>query len=442
MTAFDALFVPAELRQAVSGRSWLEAMLETERALAAAGASVGLVPDSSAQAIAAACADAEGYSWDELLGEGRAVGNPAEPLVRALRARVGDEHERFVHLGATSQDVLDTAAMLVSRNAVALVLGHADAAADACAALAREHRSTPMAARTLLQQAVPTTFGLVAAGWLVALLDALRRMADVAETGLAVQLGGAAGTLSALGDDGLSTVEALARELGLAVPTLPWHTNRVRVAELGSALATLAGACGKIGLDVVLLSQTEVAEVREAAGGGSSAMPQKRNPVKATLARSCAALAAAHASVLQASLVQEHQRAAGAWHAEWEALCGVLMFAGGASAAVAESLGGLDVDAARMRENLDATGGLVLSERVAAVLAERLGRGTSHELVAAAAGAPSFRDALLVDGRAGLAADEVDALLDPTTYLGSTGALVDRALARYDAETQGRKGGS
>jgi 3-carboxy-cis,cis-muconate cycloisomerase len=442
VTAFDALFVPAELRQAVSGGSWLEAMLETERALAAAGASVGLVPDSSAQAIAAACADAEGYSWDELLGEGRAVGNPAEPLVRALRARVGDEHERFVHLGATSQDVLDTAAMLVSRNAVALVLGHADAAADACAALAREHRSTPMAARTLLQQAVPTTFGLVAAGWLVALLDALRRMADVAETGLAVQLGGAAGTLSALGDDGLSTVEALARELGLAVPTLPWHTNRVRVAELGSALATLAGACGKIGLDVVLLSQTEVAEVREAAGGGSSAMPQKRNPVKATLARSCAALAAAHASVLQASLVQEHQRAAGAWHAEWEALCGVLMFAGGASAAVAESLGGLDVDAARMRENLDATGGLVLSERVAAALAERLGRGTAHALVAAAAGAPSFRDALLVDGRAGLAADEVDALLDPTTSLGSAGALVGRALARYDTETQGRKGAS
>jgi 3-carboxy-cis,cis-muconate cycloisomerase len=189
----------------------------------------------------------------------------------------------------------------------------------------------------------------------------------------------------------------------------------------------------------VLLSQTEVAEVREAAGGGSSAMPQKRNPVKATLARSCAALAAAHASVLQASLVQEHQRAAGAWQAEWEALCGVLMFAGGATAAVAESLDGLDVDVARMRENLDATGGLVLSERVAAALAERLGRGTAHELVAAAAGAPSFRDALLA---AGLEADEVDALLDPTTYLGSTGALVDRALARYDAETQGRKGGS
>jgi 3-carboxy-cis,cis-muconate cycloisomerase len=438
VTAFDALFVPAELRQAVSGRSWLEAMLEMESALAAACASVGLVPNASAEAIAAACADADSYSWDELLDQGRAVGNPAEPLVRALRARVGDEHERFVHLGATSQDVLDTAAMLVSRNAVALVLRQVDAAVEACAALARAHRSTPMAARTLLQQAVPTTFGLVAAGWLVAVLDARGRLADVVESGLAVQLGGAAGTLSAFGDDGIPTAEALARELDLAVPTLPWHTNRVRVAELGAALATLAGACGKVGLDVVLLSQTEVAEVREAAGGGSSTMPQKRNPVMATLARSCAALAEAHASVLQASLVQEHQRAAGAWHAEWEALCGALMFAGGAAAAVAESVGGLDVDAARMRENLDATGGLVLSERVAGALAERLGRGIAHELVVAAAGAPSFRDALLADPRAGLDADEVDALLDPATYLGSAAAFVDRAVARYETE----KGGS
>lgn len=438
MTAFDALFVPAELRQAVSGRSWLDAMLEVESALAAACASVGLVPDASAEAIAGACAGADGYSWDELLDEGRGVGNPAEPLVRALRARVGAEHERFVHLGATSQDVLDTAAMLVARNAVALVLRRVDAAAEACAALVREHRSTPMAARTLLQQAVPTTFGLVAAGWLVALLDARGRLADVVESGLAVQLGGAAGTLSALGDDGMRTVEALADELDLAVPTLPWHTNRVRVAELGAALATVAGVCGKIGLDVVLLSQTEVGEVREAAGGGSSAMPQKRNPVRATLARACAGLGAAHAAVLQESLAQEHQRAAGAWHAEWGALCGALSFAGGAADAIAESLGGLDVDPERMRQNLDATGGLVLSERVAAVLAERLGRGAAHELVAAAADAPSFREALLADPRAGLDADEVEALLDPATYLGSAGAFVDRAVARYETE----KGGS
>ena len=433
MTAFDALFVPAPVREAVSGRSWLEALLEVERALAAAGATVGVVPQAAADAIAAACADADAFRWEELLGQGHAVGNPVEPLVRALRARVGVEHEAFVHLGATSQDVLDSAAMLVARESLAHVLGHVDAVAAACAGLARDHRKAPMAARTLLQQAVPTTFGLVAAGWLVAVLDARERLAELAGSGLAVQLGGAAGTLAALGEDGPRVVDELARELDLTVPTLPWHTNRVRIAEVGSALATAAGVCGKIGLDVVLLSQTEVAEVREASGGGSSTMPQKRNPVQATLARACARLAAAHASVLQETLVQEHERAAGAWHAEWAALCGALAYAGGAAAAAAESLAGLQVDAQRMRVNLDAGGGLVLAERIALALAETMTREAAHELVAEAAAAPSFREALLADSRNPLAAGELDALLDPTTYLGSADALVDRALARYGA---------
>jgi len=237
-------------------------------------------------------------------------------------------------------------------------------------------------------------------------------------------------------------VEALAGELELAVPTLPWHTNRVRIAELGAALGTAAGVCGKIGLDIVLLSQTEVAEVREGAGGGSSTMPQKRNPVRATLVRACARLARANAAVLQESVVQEHQRAAGAWHAEWEALCGALTFAGGAAAAVAESLGGLLVDTDRMRANLDLSGGLVLSERVVGALAERLGQGTAHELVAEAAGVPAFREALLDDARNPLSGEELDALLDPTTYLGSAGTFVDRALARYDTETEPPEGGS
>jgi 3-carboxy-cis,cis-muconate cycloisomerase len=434
VTAFDALFVPAPVREAVSGQAWLEAMLAVERALAAAGASVGVVPRTSAEAIAEACSEAERFRWDELLAEGHAVGNPVEPLVRTLRARVGAEHEAFVHLGATSQDVLDTAAMLVAREAVAHVLVSVESAAASCAAFARDHRDTPMAARTLLQQAVPTTFGLVAAGWLVALLDARMRLAELAENGLAVQLGGAAGTLAALGDEGTRIADALASELDLAVPTLPWHTNRVRIAELGAALATAAGVCGKIGLDVVLLSQTEVAEVREAAGGGSSTMPQKRNPVRATLARACARMAAGHAGVLQATLAQEHERAAGAWHAEWEALCGALSYAGGAAAAAEESLGTLEVDAQRMRANLDASGGLLLAERVAAALAAEIGRGTAHELVAEAAGKPSFREALLADDRVSFGADELDALLDPTTYLGSAGALVDRALALFAAE--------
>ena len=442
MTAFDALFVPAGLRTATSGGSWLRAMLDVERALAEAGAAAGIVPAASAEAIGAACGDPDAFGWEELLQQGHAVGNPVEPLVRALRARVGDEHERFVHLGATSQDVLDSAAMLVAREALGHVRGHVDAAAEACAALAREHRDTPMAARTLLQQAVPTTFGLVAATWLVALLDARRRLVELERTGLAVQLGGAAGTLAALGDAGPRVTEELARELDLAVPTIPWHTNRVRVAELGAALATLAGVCGKVGLDVILLSQTEVAEVREGTAGGSSAMPQKRNPARATLARACARLAQAHAAVLQGSLEQEHQRAAGAWQAEWEALGGALAYAGGAAAAASESVDGLEVDAARMRANLDAGGGLVLSERIASVLAERLGRGAAHELVAMATASSGLRAALLADPRNPLGAAELDALLDPTTYLGSAGAFVDRALARYETETASREGGS
>jgi len=434
VSAFDALFVPEELREAVSGPAWLAAMLEAEWALARAGAAAGIVPEVAADEIGEAC-DAADFSWEQLLDEGRAVGNPVEPLVRALRARVGAEHERYVHLGATSQDVLDTAAMLVGRHALAQVVGYADAAAEACAEMARAHRSTPMVARTLLQQAAPTTFGLVAAGWLVAVLDARARLVALSEHGFAAQLGGAAGTLAAFGDGGPRLLELFAAEIELEAPTLPWHTNRLRIADLGAVLATAAGVCGKIGLDIVLLAQTEVGEVREGGGGGSSTMPQKRNPVRATLARAGAQLATAHASVLQTSLVQEHQRAAGAWHAEWEALCGVLAYGGGAVAAAADALEGLVVDPERMRANLDASGGLVLSERVAYRLADAIGRGPAHEIVAeASASALPFRDALLADARLPLTGDELDVLLDPAGYLGSAEALVDRALERYRDE--------
>lgn len=442
MTAFDALFVPDPLREATSGRAWLRALLEVERSLAMAGAAAGVVPSRSADAIAAACLDADSFRWEELLDQGHAVGNPVEPLVRALRGRVGPEHERFVHMGATTQDVLDTAAMLVARDGLGHVLDHVGAAARECARLARDHRDTMMVARTLLQQAVPTTFGLVCAGWLDALLDTRKRVDDVLEKGLAVQLGGAAGTLAVLGGSGLRVTEELADELGLVVPTLPWHTNRVRIAEAGAALGAVAGVSAKIGLDLVLLAQTEVAEVREGGGGGSSTMPQKRNPVRATLARACARLASAHAWVLQTGLEQEHERAAGAWHAEWEALRGALVYSGGSAAAVTESLAGLDVDTGRMRANLDASGGLVLAERVADALAERLGRGPAHELVAAAAGTSGFREALLAEPRNPLGAEELDALLDPASYVGSAGIFVDRALARYDLEEALREGDS
>ena len=430
MTAFDALFVPQAIRESVSGDAWLRSFLRFESALARAGAEVGLVPQRSSDTIVELCAATE-LDWDELLERGRSVANPVEPLVRSLRAAAGSEHERYVHLGATSQDVLDTASMLVARDAIALVCDELERAGTACAALARTHRATPVAARTLLQQAVPTTFGLVAAGWLVALLDAKDELAR-ARAGVRMQLGGAAGTLAAFGDRGLRVVELVATDLELAVPVLPWHTNRVRIATLGAALATAAGVCGKVAQDVVLLAQTEVGEVREAAGGGSSAMPQKRNPARAVLARAAARGAAGHASVLQASLEQELGRAAGAWQSEWGALSGALALTGGAAAALADSLWGLEVDVERMRSNLGLTGGLVTAERVAATLAERLGGADARDVVAEAAASGSFREALLADSRVGLAPDDLDALLDPAGYVGSAPVLVDRALAWCD----------
>jgi 3-carboxy-cis,cis-muconate cycloisomerase len=434
VTPFSAIFVPQDVRDAVSDGAWLQGLLDAEAALARACATVGLVSDETAARIVDACR-AELYDADELARDGRAVGNPAEPLVRELRSSASDEAANYVHLGATSQDIVDTAAMLVSRRAVALVLEELDRLASGCAALARAHRSTPMAARTLLQQAVPTTFGLKAAGWLVSVLEARGRLADVRNERLAAQLGGAAGTLAALGDNGLAVARRYAEELELAEPILPWHANRQRVAEIGAALDAAAGAAAKIGLDVTLLAQTEVGEVAEASAGGSSTMPQKRNPISSTLAVACSRLAHAHASVLLAGLPHEHERAVGSWHAEWEALSGALAFAGGAAAAAADAVTDLEVDAERMRANLDAGGGLVVAERISFALIPRLGRREAHTVVAEAARAPSFRDALLADARTGLTVDELDSLLDPTGYLGAAERLVDRALREYEDAT-------
>ena len=408
MTIFAAIAVPDELREATSGQAWLAAMLDAERALARAEAQAGVIPAEAADAIAAACS-AERFDLAEITGRGRATGTPVGPLVAALREAVGGDAARYVHWGATSQDILDTAAMLVGRNALELILGEVDRVAAACARHAREQRDTTMAARTLLQQAVPTTFGLKAAGWLVAVVEArdgLRRIEPTAE------LGGAAGTLASLGEHGAEVAALFAKELALAEPPLPWHTNRVRVAELGSALAVAAGVTAKIGLDVALLAQTEVAEVAVPDGGGSSTMPQKRNPVDSALAVASARLVAADASVLTGALVQEHERALGGWHAEWDALSRALALTGGSAASVAGLLEGLEVDAARMRANLDEA---VLSERAVFELGIERSKLEGRPL----RGVIAER----------LSEDEVEAALDPSAYLGSAGAFIDRALA-------------
>lgn len=435
---FGPLFVPGELLDAVSGRGWLEAMLEFEAALARAEAQTGIVPSEAAAAIAERC-DPSLYDFEELLRQGRSIGSPPEPLVRALRENVGGDAAGWVHWGATSQDVMDTASMLVARRALDLVLAEVEGVTAALARLAETHRSTPMAARTLLQQALPTTFGLKAAGWLVAVLEARRILGAVRRERLAVQFGGAAGTLAAVEEHGPAVLRRLAEDLGLAEPVLPWHTNRVRIAELGAALATTSGVLAKIALDVVLLAQTEVDEAREEIGGGSSTLPHKHNPIESTLARACARLVDGYASVLTSGLDQEHERAAGAWHAEWEALSGALAYTGGAAHAVARAVGSLQVDAERMRRNLDETNGLVLAERVSFALAARYGRAEGHDIVREAAArvgtsGRSLADELRDDERVELSDSELDALLDPATYLGSAEAFVDRALELYRSE--------
>jgi 3-carboxy-cis,cis-muconate cycloisomerase len=423
---FEGIFVPDDVREAVSDRAWLQALLDAERALALAEARAGVIPAAAADAIAGACV-AERFDAGALAEAGRSAGNPVEPMVRRLTEAVGGDAARFVHWGATSQDVIDTAAMLVARDTVRLLVRRLDELAAACARLAEAHRETPIAARTLLQQAVPTTFGAKAAGWLAGVLDARR---DLAALEFPAQLGGAAGTLAPLGADGPRVVELFAQELELAAPTIPWHTLRAPIARLAAALELAAGAAAKVALDVALLAQNEIGEVREGSGGASSTMPHKRNPVGSTVALGCSRLAHANASVLLGGLAQEHERAIGAWHAEWPALTAALAYTGGAVASVASVVNTLEVDAEAMRRNLDQSDGAVFAERVSFLLAEPLGRREAHELVshAASSGRP------LADELAREGVELPEDAFDVTAALGSATTFVDRVLERYRAE--------
>jgi 3-carboxy-cis,cis-muconate cycloisomerase len=437
---FTGVFARGRVAAEVGDRALLQAMLDTEAALARASATAGLVPVEAAGAIAAQCR-ADRFDPAELGTLSAAAGNPVLPLVRQLTDRLPPEVADHVHRGATSQDVLDTAAMLVARRALRPLLDDLAGAADACAGLAAEHRGTLVAGRTLLQQAVPVTFGLKAAGWLVGLDETRRRLAEVDRDGLAVQLGGAAGTLAAFGDRGLAVLAQLAAELDLSEPVTPWHTVRSRPAALATALGSCAGVLAKVARDVALLAQTEVAEAREGgdpARGGSSAMPHKRNPVAAVAVAACAARVPGLVATVLGAMAQEHERAAGGWHAEWEPQRELLRLVGSAAAWSRELLDGLEVDPARMRANLDAAGGLPMAEAAVGALAGPVGRARARDLVdqaarrAAASGRP-LADTLLEtpDVARHLGPAGVAAALDPGRYLGSAQALIDRALAAH-----------
>ncbi len=418
--------------EAVTGdRALLQAVLDAEAALTRV---LGAPEDVCAQVDAAAAADR--FDVRAVAVRARGGGNPVIPLVADLTAAVSEEAAQWVHRGATSQDILDTAMMLVSRRARALILADLDATAAALAGLAAAHRATPMPGRTLTQHAVPTTFGLKAAGWHTLVRDARDRLAAVA---LPAQLGGAAGTLAAL-DGRVGLPAAYAARTGLDEPLLPWHVLRTPVAELGAALALVGGALAKIAADVLVLSRTEIGELSEGAGGGSSAMPHKANPVRAVLVAAAGRRLPQHAAVLFASMAAEDERPAGAWHAEWPTLREALRLAGGAARDTAELTAGLRVHPRRMRENLDLTEGLLLSERLVAALAPLVGRTGARRLLTDASGTAGREGRPLADvlaeqpelrGRPDR--DRLRDLLDPTHYLGAAPELTDRALR--DART-------
>jgi 3-carboxy-cis,cis-muconate cycloisomerase len=427
-----------------SDQAWLQAMLDTEAALARALEQAGMAAPGAGAAVTAA-ARAGAFDAAELGRQAALTGNPVPALVRALTRMLPPGPAGAVHQGATSQDIIDTAAMLLARQALGVTSDDLAAAALAAARLAAVHRDTVMIGRTLLQQAVPVTFGLVAAGWLTGLDEAATALDRVAASRLAVQFGGAAGTLSALGGRGPEVAALLAAELGLHAPTLPWHTDRLRITEIAGACAGVTGVLSKIARDVTLLAQSEVGEVMEGGGeghGGSSAMPQKRNPVASIAVLGCTRQVPGLVATLIAAAEQEHQRAAGAWHAEWEPLADLLRLTGSAASWAADLLGGLEPAPGRMRRNLDGAGGFPMAEHVASLLAPALGRTAAHDLLAQASAAAVAEDRTLGEallqrldaGRlaeAGVTPEQVTAALDPAGYLGAATGFVDAALAAH-----------
>ncbi|MFD1506887.1 3-carboxy-cis,cis-muconate cycloisomerase [Georgenia yuyongxinii] len=429
----------ADHRVVVDDAAVVAAMLRAEVALLRALQTCGVVPDADGGPALALAEAAARLTIDvaDLGLRARGAGNPVVPLVKTLLVAVPEDARPWVHYGATSQDIVDTALMLLARDVSAVVAADLRAATEAAAALAADHRGTVMAGRTLGQVAVPTTFGLKAAGWAAGLAAAAADVERV-KSRLAVQLAGAAGTLAVYGAKASDVVAAFAAELGLAVPAGPWHTERSRVRELAGAFAGAVAAPGKVATDVVLMAMSEVGELREGGGpghGGSSAMPHKQNPVTSVLLRAAAVRAPGLLGTVHAAALQEHERAAGAWHAEWQPLEELLRLAAGSARRVRELLEGLDVDAARMAANLDAARPWVMAEALATRLAPRLGRAEAQDLVkhaledAARDGVPTD-DALLAElRRHPAAADLPAAALDPRAALEGVDPLIDAALA-------------
>jgi len=444
---FDAYFTARDMRGVFCDQGRVQAMLDFEAALARAEARVGLVPASAVAPIAAAC-DAALYDF-AALGEAIATaGNSAIPLVKALGKQIAvtnAEAERYVHLGATSQDVMDSGLVLQLRQALELIERELAQLADSLAAQAQRFATTPLAGRTWLQHATPVTLGMKIAGWLGAVTRSRQRLQELKPRLLVLQFGGASGTLAALGQQALPIAEALAEELQLRLPEQPWHTQRDRIVEFGAVLGLIAGSLGKFGRDISLLMQTEAAEVFEPAApgkGGSSTMPHKRNPVGAAVLIGAATRVPGLVSTLLSAMPQEHERSLGLWHAEWETLPEICCLVSGSLQQARLLADGLEVDAERMGRNLELTQGLVLAEAVSIVLAQRVGRDTAHHLLEQcckrAVAEQRHLRAVLGDEpqvTAQLSSAELDDLLNPAHYLGQAHVWVERAVAEHNALT-------
>ena len=441
---FGPLFTTDRIRDIFSARHTLERMLDFESALGRALAALQLAPASAARSIESQC-NANLFDIDALARDAAMAGNVAIPMVKALTslvAKVDEGAASFVHWGATSQDAIDTGLVLQLREALEVLEQDLAGLSAVLKKLAETHVSTILAGRTWLQQGPPTTLGLKIAGWFSAIERHRARIAGTRTRVCVIQFGGAVGTLAALGDRGLDVARALATELKLSLPALPWHAHRDRLAEVATVLGLLTGSLGKIARDVSLMAQTEVDEALEPAAvgrGGSSTMPHKRNPVSCAVVLAAAMRIPPLVSTMLSAMVQEHERGLGGWHAEWETLPEICALAAGAVAHSRQMLDGLEVHANEMARNLDVTHGLILAEAVVFALARHVGKKSAQDAVELACRRARenhrpLKDVLLEmpEVQAHLPAEEITRLLDPANYLGFARQMTQMALSASD----------
>jgi len=436
---FRDIFSTEPMRRIFADENRIQKYLDIEAALARAQARLGIIPQNACEEILRHCSTAE-YDFSKLKTQTEHIGYPVLPVVQQLVALCRDGLGEWCHWGATTQDITDTATVLQIREALDLVEADLVAIADALAALAKRHRDTPMAGRSNLQQAVPITFGYKVATYLAGFERHLQRLNELRPRVLVGEFGGAAGTLSSLGNRGLEVQAALMQELGLGQPDIAWHTVRDCIAEVGCFLGLVAAGCGKIALDVKLMMQTEVEEVYEPfheGRGSSSTMPQKRNPISSVYITATTSLVRQYVAALLDAMVEDHERATGPWEIEWIAVPEIFSLAAGALAQTRVMVSGLQVDERKMRTNLDITGGLIVSEAVMMGLGPQIGRQYAHDLVydicrqVIAAGRPLV-DLLAENKEIARHFDRaaLEKLCDPANYLGQAGEMVDRVLAR------------